>query len=168
MNLLNLLADPTPIVGECYGSKLDIHQRIMLLAKLWAQLSSKDPRTKVGAAIYNESTKLLALGYNGFPHGIPDYIDLWNNRNRHTPNNKYLYVRHAEENAVDRARDMGMQADGSRLYVTHSPCAMCAKTIIQFGIKTVYYLEEYPDEDALSLFELGGVLRKQVTLEVDL
>ena len=50
---------------------------------------SKDPSTKIGAIAVKDK-RLVSTGYNGFPRGIQDYDDRWNNREE-----KYKYVVHA-------------------------------------------------------------------------
>lgn len=89
---------------------------------------SKDPSTKVGAVIVNDDKQVLGLGYNGFPRGVHDCGERYNNRDM-----KLLFVAHAERNALDNASDVR----GATLYSTLFPCTDCAKGIIQRGIKTV-------------------------------
>jgi dCMP deaminase len=89
---------------------------------------SKDPSTKVGAVIVNDDKQVLGLGYNGFPRGVYDCGERYNNRDT-----KLLFVAHAERNALDNASDVR----GATLYSTLFPCTDCAKGIIQRGIKTI-------------------------------
>ena len=71
------------------------------------------------------------------PRGIDDCNLSWN-RNGTDLDSKYLYVCHAEFNAILNTRD-GSQLKGCRVYVTLFPCNECAKAIIQTGIKTIVY-----------------------------
>lgn len=91
---------------------------------------SKDPSTKVGVVIVKDN-KILGTGYNGFPRGIEDLDDRYNDRPT-----KYKYVVHAEVNAV-----LNSVADvtGADLYLwpAATPCTECAKVMIQVGIKQV-------------------------------
>ena len=48
---------------------------------------------------------------------------------------------HAEMNAILQCSKFGVPTDGAEIYVTHYPCIQCCKSIIQAGIKTVYYAE---------------------------
>lgn len=98
---------------------------------------SKDPRTKVGAVIVDQKKRVVSLGYNGFPRGVVDYKERYENRPK-----KHLFVAHAERNALDNAP---LMVDGCILYVPLMPCNECAKSIVQKGIKTVVTYE--PNRD---------------------
>jgi dCMP deaminase len=76
-------------------------------------------------------------------------------------NSKYLYVAHAELNAILNAKD-GSGLNNTKLFVTLFPCNECAKAIIQAGIIEVIYAEDkYKDtiatQAAKKLFVLAGV-----------
>ena len=58
---------------------------------------------------------------------------------------------HAEQNAIAQAAQYGISVAGATLYVTHQPCTMCAKIIINAGIKRIIYSGDYPDELSLEL-----------------
>jgi dCMP deaminase len=90
---------------------------------------SKDPSTKVGAVIVNDKKQVLSHGYNGFPRGIQDTEERYNDRNL-----KLRLVCHAERNALDNAL---FDLEGATLYSTLFPCTDCTKGIIQRGITTV-------------------------------
>jgi dCMP deaminase len=93
---------------------------------------SKDPSTQVGAVLVNDSRHIIGTGYNGFPAGIPETPELWNNRDL-----KYFLVLHAEQNALGAAAAAGHATAGSTLYLTHGPCDVCAKMIVAAGIRRV-------------------------------
>lgn len=117
----------------------------MGVAKLAAH-RSKDPNTQVGACIVKD-TKIIGVGYNGFPRGIPD-----NDPNfPWTPNedateSKYSFVVHAELNAILNTVDQS-QLKGATLYVTLPPCNECAKAIIQSGITRIVYTGKWREDD---------------------
>ena len=67
------------------------------------------------------------------------------------------YAVHAEQNAIIQAAKHGICIEGGTLYCTHQPCVICAKMIINAGIKRVVYKEGYPDEFSLQLFTESGV-----------
>lgn len=95
---------------------------------------SKDPSTKVGAVLVNGLDQVVGLGYNGFPRGVEDTEERYNDRDL-----KYPMVVHAEVNAIIQA---GHEARGSTLYVYPSfmlppICADCAKAAIQAGVKGI-------------------------------
>jgi len=94
---------------------------------------SKDPSRKIGAVAVGSKGQILSQGYNGFPRGIDDSEEWYNDKET-----KYTYVVHAEMNVIYNATYNGVSLDGSTLYVTGLPvCSECAKGIIQTGIKRV-------------------------------
>ena len=104
---------------------------------------SKDPSTQVGACIASMDNKVVTMGYNGMPIGINDEDLPWKRQGVDDLDNKYLYVCHAEFNAILNSY---APVKGCKIYVTLFPCNECAKALIQAGIKEVIYLEEkYPD-----------------------
>ena len=105
---------------------------------------SKDPNTQVGACIVNDENRILSVGYNGFPAGCDDNVFPWERSGDDPYDTKYLYVCHAELNAILNCR--GRSLAGSRIYVALFPCNECAKAIIQCGISEVIYLsDKYAD-----------------------
>ncbi|MBQ1378310.1 MAG: dCMP deaminase family protein [Lachnospiraceae bacterium] len=106
-------------------------------------MRSKDPNSQVGACIVSQDNRILSMGYNGFPNGIPDSEFPWT---REGEDNKYLYVTHSELNAILNYRG-GRSLEGSKLYVTLFPCNECAKAIIQSGIKEVIYADDKYKDD---------------------
>lgn len=100
---------------------------------------SKDPSRKIGAVAVGNKGQILAQGYNGFPRGILDNADRYNDRVA-----KYKYVVHAEMNVIYNATFNGISLDGARLFVYGLPvCYECAKGIIQVGIKEVTIFTEH-------------------------
>ena len=94
---------------------------------------SKDPSTQVGAVTVGQKKEVLSQGFNGFPRGIEDSNERYEDRPT-----KYQYVVHAEMNAIYNATYSGVSLDGATLYVYGLPiCSECAKGIIQVGIKKV-------------------------------
>ena len=92
---------------------------------------SKDPGTKVGSVLVIDR-RILATGYNGFPHQISDSLDRYENREL-----KLAYTVHAEVNSILNAAKNGARTDGSTLYVTFPPCVSCSTSVIQAGITRV-------------------------------
>ena len=118
----------------------------MGIAKLSA-LRSKDPSTQVGACIVSSDNRILSMGYNGTPNGFDDQDFPWD-REGQALNTKYLYVCHAELNAILNFRGHKRDFEGAKIYVALFPCNECAKAIIQSGIKEVIYLsDKYKDQD---------------------
>ena len=100
---------------------------------------SKDRNTKVGAVIVNPSNRIVSTGYNGMPINANDDLE-----DRHSKESKYFYFEHAERNAIYSLANNGDSSKGTTIYVTHYPCADCARAIIQSGIIKVVYGRE-PD-----------------------
>jgi dCMP deaminase len=104
-----------------------------------SSMRSKDPSTQVGACIVNQSQKVVSIGYNGMPNGIDENQISWGHGEG--LDSKYLYVAHAELNAILNAKD-GSALSNTKLYVTLFPCNECAKAIIQSGIKEIIYHQD--------------------------
>ena len=94
---------------------------------------SKDRSTKCGCVIIGKNNEILSTGYNSFPRGVDDNIDL-----RHQRPVKYLYTEHAERNAIYNAARNGVKLEGTIMILKWYPCANCARAIIQSGIKKIY------------------------------
>lgn len=115
----------------------------MQIAKLTAELS-KDTHTKVGAVIV-KNNKILSIGYNGSPRSFPE---------NHVPsehssqliNDKNTYMVHAELNAILNYDGHMKDFIGATIFTTLSPCVECTKALLQIGIRTMIYLNEYTKE----------------------
>ena len=105
---------------------------------LLSAMRSKDPNTKVGACIVDSDKKVVSIGYNGMPSGCDESQLSWNKGEG--LDSKYLYVCHAEFNAILNTRNGTSALKGCTLYVTLFPCNECTKAIIQTGIKEVVYV----------------------------
>lgn len=130
---------------------------------LLSAMRSKDPNTKVGACIVDNDNKVVSIGYNGMPRKIDESKISWNKGEG--LDSKYLYVCHAEFNAILNTRN-GSSLKGCTLYVTLFPCNECTKAIIQTGIKEVVYLDnKYEDQTTTKasrlMLELAGVKIRQ-------
>jgi len=111
---------------------VDWDRRFLELAK---QISSwsKDPKTKVGAVIANDKRFILGTGYNGFPRGVEDRPERYEDHDT-----KYAFVVHADLNAILNCEH---RPEGATFYIWPLfPCNHCAKAIIQAGIKRVVSL----------------------------
>lgn len=110
--------------------QLKWHSRFITLAEHIAEWS-KDPSTKVGAVIVDKERRVVSLGYNGLPRGMPDHHHILNNKEI-----KLQVIKHAEENAILNSL---LRPEGCTIYVTHHPCASCASSIVQSGIRHVVF-----------------------------
>ena len=119
---------------------------------------SKDPSRKIGAIIVGNYKQIISQGYNGFPRGVNDSDERYQDRET-----KYKFVVHAEMNAILNALYNGSSVKGSTIFVSGLPvCNECAKAIIQSGIKEVIYLsDKYADTPATKaskrMFDAAGV-----------
>jgi dCMP deaminase len=103
---------------------------------------SNDPSSKVGAVIVPENSDIPVLGYNGFPRGVTDSLDRYNNRDL-----KLKLIVHAEENCILNALRNNINIKGGAIYVSFPPCHQCSKSIIQSGLKKIIYKK--PNEEFL-------------------
>ena len=109
---------------------------------------SPDPKFQVGAVIVTEdNTQVLALGYNGDHKGGPNCRD-----SLETGKSGFI---HAEINALIKCDFNNPKS--KKMYLTHSPCPVCAKCIVNAGIKTVIYLKEYTDMSGIDILKESGV-----------
>ena len=140
----------------------------MSIAKL-SSMRSKDPNTQVGACIVASDNRILSIGYNGAPNGYSDDNFPWDREG--TPlETKYLFVCHAEMNAILNYRGSRKDLEGAKIYVDLFPCNECAKLIIQSGIKEVLYIcDKYADTDGVkaskNLFDTCGVKYREYNLK---
>ena len=108
------------------------------------------------AAVIVKDNRIISTGYNGTPRGIKNCNEGRCPRcNSNIPSGSKLdecLCSHAEENAILQAAYHGISVNGAILYTTFSPCLICAKMIINCGIKRVIYGSPYTvDETARSI-----------------
>ena len=71
-------------------------------------------------------------------------------------------VLHAERNALDKLARGSEGGDGADMFITHSPCLECAKSILGAGIKRVWFGEQYRDDSGLTFLKKSGIIVEQV------
>ena len=114
-----------------FKSSKNWDRRFLQLAELVASWS-KDPSTKVGAVAVRDR-RILATGFNGLPTGIVDSGFRLQDRDT-----RLSMTAHAEGNCISYAARTGVSLFGADLYVFPlAPCASCASSIIQAGIRRV-------------------------------
>jgi dCMP deaminase len=116
---------------------------------------------QVGAVIVKDK-RIIATGYNGAPSGVQSCNDKGEclRKKLNIPSgarHETCYAVHAEQNAICQAAKMGASVDGATIYVTHQPCTICTKLIINAGIKKVIYNNGYPDEFSVQLLNEAGI-----------
>ena len=118
-------------------------------------------RRNVGAVIV-QNRHIIATGYNGAPRGLAHCVELGGclreklgvpSGERH----ELCRALHAEQNAIIQAATLGHSIEGGSIYITHQPCAICAKMIINAGIDRIVVKEGYPDELAVQILKEAGL-----------
>jgi dCMP deaminase len=135
----------------------------MKMASLVAERSTC-LRHNVGAVIV-KGKRVMTTGYNGAASGQKDCIALGCLRNElgipSGTRHEICRAIHAEQNAIIQAGVHGTNISEATLYCTHTPCMICAKMIVNSGIKEVISYQDYADEEARKFLETSGVrLRK--------
>ena len=117
-------------------------------------------RRQVGALIVKDK-RILASGYNGAPSGVAHCAEVGCLRQQlNIPSgerHELCRAIHAEQNAIVQAAYSGTSVSGSTMYVSLQPCSLCAKLMINAGIKKLVFRGNYPDELALSMLNEAGV-----------
>ena len=115
---------------------------------------SYDPRHQVGAVIVTgDNTQVLSVGYNGNYSGGPNEVE------SDVPGESGML--HAEINALLKMDYNNPKK--KKLYLTLSPCRMCAKAIVNSGIGEVMYAEKYRDPSGLEILNDAGINHKLIT-----
>ena len=144
--------------GKSRISKIDTYLNV---AEAFAYRSTCLKR-KYGAVIVKDDV-VVSTGYNGSPRGYTNCCDTGScpriERNLHQGQGYELCrAIHAEQNAIIQAAKLGVSIEGATLYCTHQPCVICAKMIVNSGIRRVVYGQGYPDDFALEMLAEGGVV----------
>lgn len=141
----------------------DWDKSFLRLARFWANERSKDPSTKTGAVIVRPNKTVASLGYNGFPPGVIDSEERYNNREE-----KSGFVTHAEQNAILRSRE---SLEGYTIYIYPLfTCNKCAQAIITAGIKRVVAPKpDLNDEPRMKLygFDKAQIMYQESGVKVD-
>ena len=144
----------------------------MEMAELTAQRSTCI-RRQVGAVIVREK-RAIATGYNGAPRGLAHCEEkggCLRQKLQITSGQRHELCRalHAEQNAIIQAASMGHAIEGGTIYITHQPCVICAKMIVNAGIRRIVVRQGYPDQLAMEILEEAGLrvekLKKEETEE---
>jgi dCMP deaminase len=146
------------------------------VAARYSQLS-RARRLKVGAVVVKDD-RIISIGYNGTPPGwdnnceyevplpqqeiSPGIVDAVYRCELKTK----AEVLHAEENAIGKLARSHESGAGAAMFITHAPCAQCAKLILVSGIKSVFYRDTYRDDSGVKFLEKGGVEVQQIKEEL--
>lgn len=137
--------------------KIKLHKFFINCAITAATLSCAE-RKKVGA-ILTKDDRIISTGYNGQPSGFDNCCEIINADG--TLKTKSTVI-HAEMNAILFCAKTGISTNDTVLYITLSPCSNCVTSIIQAGIKEIFYLEKYRNTEGLSILQQAGVNLTQI------
>lgn len=117
-------------------------------------------RRHVGALLVRDR-RVLATGYNGPPAGLPHCEEVGCRRAELevASGTGWELCRglHGEQNAIIQGALHGVSVRGATLYCTTQPCVICAKMLINAGVKRIVYEGEYADELSLEMLQQAGV-----------
>ena len=118
-------------------------------------------RRSVGAVIV-KNKHILATGYNGAPKKVPHCKDLGGclREKLNVPSgerHELCRALHAEQNAIIQCAMSGQNIEGATIYITHQPCIICSKMIINALIKRIVVREGYPDNLAKQILSEAGL-----------
>lgn len=123
-------------------------------------------RRKIGAVLVRDK-RILATGYNGAPSGIKHCYEVGCLREARgiASGERHELCRglHAEQNAIIQAALYGVAVSGASIYCTHQPCVLCAKMLINAGIREIFYEQGYPDPLSQELLSEAGIRVTQVS-----
>ncbi len=122
-------------------------------------------RRFVGAVLVKEKN-ILATGYNGAPSGIKHCADTGCLRDKlkipSGQRHELCHGLHAEQNVILQAALHGVSTKDSQLYVTNQPCMICAKMLINAGIKEIIISDGYPDELAAQFLKAAKIKVRRI------
>jgi dCMP deaminase len=121
-------------------------------------------RRKVGAILVKDK-HILSTGYNGAPKGLKHCSEIGCLREKlHIPSGQRHEIcrgLHAEQNAIIQAAVFGISIRDSILYCTNTPCVVCAKMLINAGVKEIVFSGNYPDELAKKMIHESKIILRQ-------
>lgn len=140
----------------------DWNEYFMRMAELAAERSTCT-RRKVGAVLVKDK-RVLATGYNGAPKKIPHCEETGCLRKQlNIPSGQRHEICrgiHAEQNLIAQSAVHGVKTEGATVYCTNQPCIICAKLLINAGIKKIYYKKPYNDEFPMQILKQSNVIIK--------
>jgi dCMP deaminase len=100
-------------------------------------------RLQVGCLLVKDN-RIIAQGYNGFLPGCPHHSIVKDNHEQATV--------HAEQNAITDCAKRGVSCNNAEAYITHYPCVNCMKMLCASGIKKIYYINDYKNNELVEYF----------------
>jgi len=142
------MSDPTPP-----PARLTIPQYAMALAHV-ASLRSEDPFRKVGAVAFDFDNRVVGTAYNGLAPGFEAPAGFWADRDA-----RRKYMLHAEINLSS----LFTRGTVRLVACTTKPCTSCMQMLCAYGIKEVYYRDDYPESEADLIAAQYGIQLIQLT-----
>jgi len=140
-------------------SRPDIDEYFLKVASVVAERSTC-LRHHVGAVAVRDK-HMLATGYNGAAAGLKDCLELGCLRDEMNiesgTRQEICRAIHAEQNVIIQAALHGVSLEGATVYVTHSPCVLCAKMLVNAKIKRFVTFGSYADDSFKDLFQEAGI-----------
>lgn len=128
----------------------------MDMARMAATRSTCD-RAQIGCVLVRDN-RILTSGYNGSVSGLNHCDDVG-----HLMDNGHcVRTLHAEQNAIIQAAMHGIAIKGATAYVTHFPCTLCAKMLINVGVWRVVYLHDYANGRGDEFFKWARIQIEQL------
>lgn len=117
-------------------------------------------RRRVGAVLVR-GKRILATGYNGAPSGLKHCIEIGCMRQKlkipSGERHELCRALHAEQNALIQASLHGISVKAATLYATNQPCVICAKMLINAGIKEIVIADGYPDKMSMDFLNQAKI-----------
>ena len=142
-------------MSDCtiHRTRLTIPEYAMALAHV-ASLRSEDPFRKVGAVAFDFDNRVIGTAYNGLAPGFNAQSDFWIDRD-----DRRKYMIHAEVNLCS----LFTRGNVKLIACTTMPCTSCMQMICAYGVREVYFRDDYPDSEANAIAELYSIQLIQLT-----
>ncbi|MDD5465784.1 MAG: cytidine/deoxycytidylate deaminase family protein [Candidatus Omnitrophica bacterium] len=122
-------------------------------------------RRSVGAVLVRDK-RILATGYNGAPSGLKHCVEIGCLRQKlkipSGERHELCRALHAEQNALIQASLHGISVKGATLYSTTQPCVICAKMLINAGIREIAITHGYPDKMSMDLLKQAKIKIRKI------
>lgn len=122
-------------------------------------MTSDDPSVQNAAALVYED-EVLGAGVNQIPYGVHDIEERWERPD------KYLWVEHAERNAIYNTARNGGCTEGATMYCPWAACADCARAIIQSGVFKLVRLEMNHAEGWSHSIDIGDRMMQEAGIQI--
>ena len=118
-----------------------------------ASLRSEDPFRKVGAVAFDFDNRVIGTAYNGLAPGYNAQAEFWSDRDA-----RRKFMIHAEVNLCS----LFTRGNVKLVACTTKPCTSCMQMLCAYGVKEIYYGENYPDSEADAISAIYGVRLEQM------